>query len=39
MIKVGAKKGQINRHLYTILDITNAKSLDYMHLFNTIAHL
>nr|DAH31897.1 MAG TPA: hypothetical protein [Caudoviricetes sp.] len=37
MIKVGAKKGQINRHLYTILDIVNLKSLDFMHLL-TLLH-
>ena len=37
MIKAGAKKGQINRQLYTILDIANLKSLDFMHLL-TLLH-
>ena len=36
MIKVGAKKGQMNRHLYTILDIANLKSLDFMHFLTPI---
>nr|DAJ57048.1 MAG TPA: hypothetical protein [Caudoviricetes sp.] len=38
MIKVGAKKGQINIHLYTILDIVNLKSLDFMHIL-TLLHI